>query len=64
MRKSIKSPMTDRAIKLVINKIEKYDEQIAIKMLEQSIVNNWKSVYELKGDSNIKEQKIKGITYL
>ncbi len=49
-RKSMKKPMTDHAIKLLINKLngmtDSVQEQIAI--LNQSIMNGWTSVYELK----------------
>lgn len=50
MRKSLKNgKMTERAITMMINKLNKYDVNTAIAMLEQSILNNWKDVYELKG---------------
>ena len=42
--------MTDRAITMMVNKLNKYDSAIATLMLEQSIINNWKDVYELKDD--------------
>lgn len=53
MRKSIKSPMTTKALKLLMGKLEKLafgntDKKIAI--LEQSIMNSWKGVFELKED--------------
>ena len=51
MRKKIRKPMTDRAIELMIRKLNKYDPDIAIKMLEQSIVNCWQDVFELKDQS-------------
>ena len=42
--------MTDRALKLLFNEIDKLStvDEVKIKILEQSILNNWKSVYELK----------------
>lgn len=50
-RKEIKSPMTDKAIKLMLGKLDKWasndEEKIAI--LEQSIINGWQGVFELKG---------------
>lgn len=51
MRKSIKSPMTTKALKLLMGKLEKLafgntDKKIAI--LEQSIMNSWKGVFEIK----------------
>lgn len=53
MRKQIKSPMTDKAITLLINKLDKMttDKQMQISILNQSILNGWKSVYPLKDDS-------------
>lgn len=53
-RKGIKKPMTDRAVDLLINKLngmaDSVQEQIAI--LNQSIMNGWTGVYELKEEKN------------
>jgi predicted phage replisome organizer len=57
MRKSIKAKMTDRAITLMINKINKLDAETAIKMLEQSIMNSWKDIYSLKEDKQTQPSK-------
>jgi hypothetical protein len=47
MRKSIKKPATNKAMEMIIKKLEKVDnEELAIKMLERSIINNWQDVYE------------------
>lgn len=50
MRKLVKKPMTDRALQLMINKLYKISKNTdeAIKILEQSIINNWQDVYPLK----------------
>ena len=51
MRKMIKSPMTDRALQMLINKVnemEPYNVERQRALLEQAILNNWKSVYPLK----------------
>ena len=48
LRKSIKAKNTERAIKVLINKLNKYDDETKYKMIEKSIVNSWKDVYELK----------------
>lgn len=50
MRKLIKKPMTDRALQLLIGKLHKLANtpDKAIQVLEQSIVNNWQDIYELK----------------
>lgn len=55
MRKSIKSPIaSERALKMLINKVnelEPSDIERQKKMLENAIVNNWKSVYPLKEET-------------
>lgn len=49
MRKSLKNgAMTDRAIMMMVKKLSAIDSSMAVKMLEQSILNNWKDVYPLK----------------
>ena len=53
MRKLIKSPLTDRALKMLIDKVERlepFDIQRQKQMLENAIMNNWKSVYPLKDE--------------
>ena len=56
MRKATKEPMTDRAIKIAKNKINEYakgNKQVAIAVIEQSILNNWKGIFPLKDNSVI-----------
>lgn len=48
IRKKVKAVNSDLAIKKLISKLNKYEDEIKIKMLENSIVNSWKDVYELK----------------
>lgn len=48
MRKKLKAVNSDRAITVLINKLSKYDDKTKIKMIENSIENSWKGVYELK----------------
>ena len=55
LRKKLKAVNSDRAITLLINQLNKYDDDIKIKMIEQSILNSWKSVYELKKQKKEKE---------
>ena len=53
MRKMIKSPMTDRALKMLIgkvNELEPNNVENQKKLLETAIINNWKSVYPLKDE--------------
>ena len=50
MRKSIKSPVTDRALKGILKKLDQLatNNENKIGILEQSIINSWKSVFPLK----------------
>lgn len=48
VRKKIKAVNSDRAITGLINKLSKYDDETKLKMIEQSIINSWKDIYELK----------------
>jgi predicted amino acid-binding ACT domain protein len=58
MRKKIKKPATNKAIELVKSKLNSFstNEDLQIKVLEQSILNCWQNVYPLKD-----EDKVKGI---
>ena len=50
MRKQVKRPMSERAKKLIVSKLQKLGEDKANEILEQSIVNCWQDVYPLKTD--------------
>ena len=62
MRKAITKVMTDRALKTMLNKLNKFtmNEEKQILILEQSIVNSWSDIYELKLE-NIKQPQQKSI---
>lgn len=62
MRKTIKRPMTTRALELLLNELNKLtnleEEKVAI--INQSIVNSWQTVYPLKNqEEKLKFNKIK-----
>ena len=51
MRKSIKKPMTDRAIELAKGKLKTLagnDDQLAIRILNQSVMNSWLGLFPIK----------------
>lgn len=53
MRRSIKCPLTDRATTMLINKLNALsggDTEKAVRILNQSTMNCWKSVYALKDE--------------
>ena len=55
-RKNIKSPMSDRALKILLTKLDELggnDDGLKIRMLETAILNGWKSVY-LPDDRGVK----------
>ncbi len=57
MRKSIKKPMTDRAIELAKGKLRTLagnDDQLAIRILNQSVMNSWLGLFPIK-DQNQKQ---------
>lgn len=52
MRKLKKNPPTDNALELIFKKLDKLSDSISgkIEILEQSIVNGYQGVFELKQD--------------
>lgn len=67
-RKSIKSPMTDLAITKAINRLRELatvdgvmDNDLAIRIIDQSIVNGWKGLFPLK--ERQKQQYNQGIDF-
>ena len=59
MRKNIKCPMTNRALKLLLSKLDKLsnNENTKIEILNESILNSWKGVYPLKANKDINEKE-------
>lgn len=60
MRKSIKKPVTERALKGILNKLDRLatTDDIKIKILENSIENCWQGVFPLKDNfSNYNSNK-------
>ena len=52
-RKKIKKPMTDKAVQLMINKLQKLSPNVGIQIeiINQSILNGWQSIYPLNNNS-------------
>lgn len=50
MRKSIKKPMTGKALTLLLNKLDKMsdNDNLKIEVLNQSILHSWQTIYQLK----------------
>ena len=58
IRKKVKAVNSELAIKKLINKLNKYTDDIKIQMLEKSIVNSWKDVYEIKQKKETAVEKL------
>ena len=57
-RKGVKKPMSDRAITLMINKLESpsHDKHEQVQILNQSIMQGWTGLYALKDDDKSRGQ--------
>ena len=53
MRKLMKKPLTDRALKLLISKLKKLSSIPAeqVQILDNSIMNNWQGIFPLKNNN-------------
>lgn len=58
MRKKIKKPLTDKALELIIGKVNNLssDTETQIAIIDQSVEHCWQSVYPLKDDITVKSQ--------
>ena len=61
-RKEIKSPMTLRAFKMILNKLDKFTslDTEKIEILNQSIENGWKGIFELKKNNQFNQNRQSG----
>ena len=48
VRQKLKAVNSERAINMLIKQLSNYDEETQCGMIEQSIVNSWKGLFELK----------------
>lgn len=70
MRKAIKAPMTSKALKLMLSKLDKLSPndincETRIEILNQSIMNSWKGVFGLKKENikkTVTEERYYGFT--
>lgn len=60
-RITLKAKNTEKAITLLINKLNNVSENEAIEMIEESIANSWKSVFPLKKNKNNNHVNWEGI---
>lgn len=54
-RKKLKAINNEKAINLLLNKLNYYSDEVKIQMINQSIENSWKSVFPLKKEYKKKE---------
>ena len=48
LRKKLKAVNSERAINMLLKKLSNYDDDVKKQMIERSILNSWKDVYEIK----------------
>ena len=60
MRKTIKKPLTTRALELMINKLKKItnNDREQIEILKNSIMNNWLGIFPLKEEQKKKDRYV------
>jgi len=57
LRIKLKAKNTERAITLLLNELNQYDNETKIEMINNSILNSWKGVFPLKGKEKTKTLK-------
>jgi hypothetical protein len=57
LRIKLKAKNTERAITLLLNELNQYDDETKIEMINNSILNSWKGVFPLKGKEKTKTLK-------
>lgn len=57
-RKKLKAVNTEKAVQLLITKLNLYDDEIKKQMINTSIENSWKSVFPLKGKQQEKRKEV------
>ena len=62
MRKKIKAPMTDRAVTLMLSKLDALapDDRGKMAIVNQSIMNSWKGIFPLKDERRYKQPPTTG----
>lgn len=60
-RKELKAKNTERAVSLLINELNKHSDEEKIKMIENSLMNSWKSVFPIKKGYSQNSQSISSI---
>ena len=48
LRKKLKAVNNERAITMLIKKLEQFDDETKIELINESIVNSWKSIFPKK----------------
>lgn len=56
-RKRLKAINSERAITQLLNRLEPYDDLVKEQMIEESLVNSWKSVFPIKKKKETKKEE-------
>lgn len=52
MRIKIRKPATERAKEMALNEVHRYPLAVAIKMLDQSVMNSWQGIFPLRDNNS------------
>ena len=59
LRTKLKAVNSERAINFLLKILEPHSDKVKIKMIEQSIISSWKSIYDLKNDYKKDDNKVR-----
>ena len=59
LRTKLKAVNSERAINSLLKILEPHSDKVKIKMIEQSIISSWKSIYDLKNDYKKDDNKVR-----
>lgn len=61
MRKAIKKPMTEKALKMIFTKLDKIGKSAPekIEIINQSVMNSWQGIFPIKQDFSGKKNPVK-----
>jgi hypothetical protein len=64
MRHEIKKPPTNKALELLLKKLHNNPVEVAIKMLDQSTMNNWQGVFSLNDKKDQEVKRKTNVTFI
>lgn len=59
-RKKMRKPVTKRGEELILRKLQRHPIETAILMIEQSVMNGWQGIFDIKTQTKLDEQAKRG----